>query len=143
MIKLFWNTHNQTVPGPDQSESEVARNYKWGLYHKSNSDKWIYEILKKIQFKVIEEEKEVESNDILIIVDSSVEKKVEFYNKLKLISSKIFLIHLGDESGAYDLKSVYNNCNHIWRTFCSNKYFNSNNINCLPIGYKSGTIKKM
>jgi len=142
MIKLFWNTHNQTVPGPDQSESEVARNYKWGLYHKSNSDKWIYEILKKIQFKVIEEEKEVESNDILIIVDSSVEKKVEFYNKLKLISSKIFLIHLGDESGAYDLKSVYNNCNHIWRTFCSNKYFNSNNINCLPIGYKSGTNKK-
>ena len=75
MIKLFWNTHNQIVPGPNQLESEVARNYKWVLYHKSNSDKWIYEILKKIQFKVIEEEKEVESNDILIIVDSSVEKK--------------------------------------------------------------------
>ena len=78
MIKLFWNTHNQIVPGPNQLESEVARNYKWGLYHKSNSDKWIYEILKKIQFKVIEEEKEVESNDILIIVDSVLKKKWNF-----------------------------------------------------------------
>ena len=37
--------------------------------------------------------------------------------------SKIFLFHLGDESGSYDLSPVYKNCNYIWRTFCSNKYF--------------------
>ena len=142
MIKLFWNTHNQDVPQPHQAANEVARNYKWGIYHRDNSDKWIYEILNNIQFKVIKDEKHVESNDTLIIVDSSVEKKVELYAKLKLICAKVFLIHLGDESGAYDLTFIYKNCNYVWRTFCLNKYFKSKNISCLPVGYKSGTNKK-
>jgi len=76
----------------------------------------------------------------LIIIDSSIEKKTELYTKLRLICSKIFLIHLGDESGKYDLSSIYNNCNFIWRAFCSNRYFDKEKINCLPIGYKSGVV---
>jgi len=102
MIKLFWNTHNQNKPNPNKSNKENARDKLWGLYHKDYSDKWIYEILNKIEFEVIQSEKDLESEDILIIVDSSVEKKEELYTKLELICSRMFLIHLGDESGAYD-----------------------------------------
>ena len=142
MIKLFWNTHNQVQSKTDEPNSEEAINYKWGLYHKENSDKWIYEILKKVKFEIIENQQKIENGDIVIIVDSSVEKKIDFYNKLKLITSKFFLIHLGDESGAYDLSPVYQNCTFIWRTFCSNKYFNNQKVSCIPIGYKSGTCFK-
>ena len=142
MIKLFWNTQNQIVPNSNHPQfKELSRNNIWGIYHKNNSNKWIQEVLSKIKFKTITNEKEIDSNDILIVVDSSVEKKIEFYNKLKLICSKLFLIHLGDETGSYDLSPIYQNCNHVWRAFCSNKYFNSENVSCLPIGYKSGIIK--
>ena len=75
-------------------------------------------------------------------MDSSIEEKNELYIKLKLICSKIFLFHLGDESGAYDLISIYKNCNYVWRTFCSNKYFKNNKVKCIPIGYKSGVLNK-
>jgi len=142
MIKLFWNTHNQKKTNTDQPKDKDDRDYKWGLYHKENSDKWIYEILNEIQFKLIQNEKDLESGDILIIIDSSVENKSELYTRLKLICSKIYLIHLGDESGSYDLSMIYNNFNFVWRTFCSNKYFGNKKINCLPLGYKSGTSIK-
>jgi len=142
MIKLFWNSHNQTVVNSNKSNKELAKNKIWGVYHKENSDKWIFEILNKVEFKVIESEKKLETRDILIIVDSSIENKNEFYKKLRLICSKIFLIHLGDESGLHDVLPIYDNCNYIWRSFCSNKYFINNKISCLPIGYKSGTLLK-
>ena len=96
----------------------------------------------KIQFKIIKSKNELESGDILIIVDSSVEKKDKVYTELKLICSKIFLIHLGDEAGLYDLSSIYNNCDYVWRTFCSNKYFKNSKIKCIPLGYKSGVSDK-
>ena len=100
MIKLFWNTHNEAIPISNRSnEEKVTTDYGWGIYHKNNSDKWIYDILKKTQFNIIQNEKDLESNDILIIVDSNVERKNELYTKLKLICSKLFLVHLGDESG--------------------------------------------
>ena len=70
------------------------------------------------------------------------EEKNELYIKLNAICSKIFLFHLGDESGAYDLSQIYKNCNYIWRTFCSNKYFENNRVTCIPIGYKSGVLDK-
>ena len=89
MIKLFWNTHNQK----NNPEDKEDRNLIWGEYHRDYSNKWIYEILSKIQFKSIKNEEELDNNDALIIVDSSVEKKIEFYTKLKLLCSKIFLIH--------------------------------------------------
>ena len=144
MIKLFWNTHNQRKSNSDDKKirEKEEMDFGWGLYHKKSSDKWIYEILKKIKYNIIENETNLEKEDTLIIVDSSVEKKVELYTKLKLICSKIFLLHLGDESGEYDLSTVYENCNHIWRTFCSNKYFENNKVKCIPIGYKSGVSNK-
>ena len=144
MIKLFWNTHNQRKSNSDDKKikKKEEMDYEWGLYHKTNSDKWIYEILKKVKYNIIENETNLEKEDTLIIVDSSVEKKTELYTKLKLICSKIFLLHLGDESGEYDSSTVYENCNHIWRTFCSNKYFENSKVKCIPIGYKSGVLNK-
>ena len=142
MIKLFWNTHNQITPTSKNPNNEDVHNYKWGNYHKDFSDKWIYYLLNKLQFKIIQNEKDIESEDTLIIVDSSIEKKSDFYTRLRLMCSKVFLIHLGDETGTYDLSPVYNNCNFIWKAFCTNKYFNSKKVNCLPIGYKSGVVLK-
>ena len=136
MVKLFWNTHNQTKSLTNDKKD--AMDHIWGLYHKENSNIWIHEILKEVKYKVIEDEKNIENGDILIIVDSSIEKKIQQYERLKLICSKIFLFHLGDEAGAYEASLVYENCDHIWRTFCSNRYFNNDKVKCLPIGYKSG-----
>ena len=144
MIKLFWNTHNQKKPN---SKSKKIREKEeldlgWGLYHKKSSDKWIFEILKKIKYEIIKSETNLESQDTLIIVDSSVEEKSEFYSKLNLICSKIYLFHLGDEFGFHNLSPIYDNCNYIWRSFCSSKYFNNEKVKCIPIGYKSGTLYK-
>ena len=142
MIKLFWNTHNQNKTDSNNTNTKEARDYKWGLYHKNNSDKWIYEILKKIQYKVIQNENDLEREDIIIIVDSSIEKKIELYTKLQTICSKMFLIHLGDETGIYDSSLIYNKFDFVWRGFYLNKYSNNNKVSCLPIGYKSGIFFK-
>jgi len=139
MIKLLWNTHNQ-IPSNNKTDTENTRNYKWGFYHKNSSNKWIFELLNKVNFKIIESEKKIKSKDILIIVDSSIENKAEYYSRLKLICSKIFLIHLGDEAGIKEADNVYKNCDYIWRTFCSNRYFTNNKVSCIPLGYKSGLI---
>ncbi len=144
MIKLFWNTHNlkKTITNDEDIKKEEVVEFKWGLYHKRHSDIWIYEILKKIEYKTIDNAENLKKGDIVIIVDSNPEKKIEFYNALKLVCSKIFLFHLGDESGTSDLSKIYKNCNYVWRTFCSNKYFKNNKVSCIPIGYKSGLIDK-
>jgi len=141
MIKLFWNTHNfKKQRDKEKISTKLIRDYKWGVYHKKSSDKWIYEILGKIKYKIILSEDELEQNDILIIIDSSIEEKENLYEKLNLICSKIFLFHLGDEPGIYDFSNIYNKCSNVWRTFCSNKYFKDNKVKCIPIGYKSGVI---
>ena len=144
MIKLFWNTHNQRKSNSDDKKirEKEEMDYGWGLYHKKSSNKWIYEILKKIKYNIIENETNLTEEDILVIVDSSVEEKNELYIKLNAICSKIFLFHLGDESGSYDLSSVYNNCNYVWRPFCSSRYFENKKVKCIPIGYKSGILNK-
>ena len=144
MIKLFWNTQNQKKPNSKDKKIKEKQesDYGWGQYHKKSSDKWIYDILKKIQYSVITSEKSLEKDDILIIVDSSVEEKSELYKKLNLICSKIFLFHLGDEFGFRDLSSIYNNCNYIWRPFCSSTYFKNIKVKCIPIGYKSGVLNQ-
>ena len=63
MIKLFWNTHNQnkTITDDKNVNKKEAVDYKWGIYHKKNSDIWIYEILKKIKYNNIDSEKNLES----------------------------------------------------------------------------------
>jgi len=151
MIKLFWNTHNQKNFGKEDKKIEKhiglnsedkGRDLGWGIYHKKNSNIWINEILKKVKYNIIESELHLKKDDILIIIDSSVEKKIDLYNKLKLACSKIFLFHLGDEQGPFNLTPIYNNCDFIWRTFCSNKYFQNSKVNCIPLGYKSGTLNK-
>ena len=144
MIKLFWNTQNQKKTSSENKEivEKLERDYVWGIYHQENSNLWIYEILNKIKYNIVENETSIEKDDVLIIVDSSLEEKRELYAKLKLICSKIFLFHLGDESGAYDLSQIYKNCNYVWRTFCSNKYFENSHVKCIPIGYKSGLLNK-
>ena len=144
MIKLFWNTNNQKKPNSNDKKIREKQewDFRWGQYHKKNSDKWIYEILKKIKYNIIENETNLAEEDILVIVDSSVEEKNELYIKLNAICSKIFLFHLGDESGSYDLSSVYNNCNYVWRSFCSSRYFENEKVKCIPIGYKSGILNK-
>ena len=140
MIKLFWNTHNQkkTITNDKNIEKEEALNFKWGTYHKKNSDIWIFEILKKIKYNIIQDEKDLKKEDILIIVDSNPEKKIALYTKLSLACSKILLFHLGDETGPYDLSEIYKKCYYIFRPFCSNKYFQNKKVKCIPIGYKSG-----
>ena len=87
MIKLFWNTHNQKKSNTEDKEIKEKhdRDYVWGVYHKKNSNLWIYEILKKIKYNIIEDENDLEKNDTLIIIDSSVEEKGELYIKLKLL----------------------------------------------------------
>ena len=144
MIKLFWNTQNQKKDSSKDKKilEKQKTDFLWGKYHKKSSDKWIYEILKKIKYESIEDEKDLKKDDILIIVDSSVEEKSEFYLKLKANCSKIFLFHLGDESGLHNLSAIYSNCDYIWRTFCSVRYFNNNKVKCIPVGYKSGIINK-
>ncbi len=144
MIKLFWNTHNQKKPNSADKKirKKEEQDYLWGSYHKKNSDKWIYEILNKTKYNIIDSLENLEKDDILIIIDSSVEEKNELYTRLNLICSKIFLFHLGDEFGFHNLLPVYSNCNYILRPFCSNKYFNNEKVKCIPIGYKSGVLYK-
>ena len=50
----------------------------------------IYFILEKIKFKIIESEKELESGDILLVIDSSIEKKSNLYKRLKLRKNRDF-----------------------------------------------------
>ena len=144
MIKLFWNTHNhkKTITEDREIKKKEAVDYKWGIYHKKNSNLWIYELLQKVKYEEIYNLENLKKNDVLIIVDSSPERKIEIYNKLNSVCSEIFLFHLGDESGMHDLSNVYRNCSYIWRTFCSNKYFKNSQIKCIPIGYKSGLTNK-
>ena len=47
MVKLFWNTHNQTKSLTNNKKD--AMDHIWGLYHKENSNVWIYEILKEVK----------------------------------------------------------------------------------------------
>ena len=142
MIKLLWNTQNLNIPDPNNKSYKDTVDYNWGIYHKKNSDKWIFNILEKIEFKSIENEENLESKDILIIIDSGIEKKENLYKQLKLICSRMYLIHLGDETGAYNFTSIYNNFDFVWRPFCLGQYFNNKEVNCIPLGYKTGVFLK-
>ena len=62
MIKLFWNTHNhkKTITEDKDTKKNEAIEYKWGVYHKKYSDLWIYVILKKIKYNIIDSENNLE-----------------------------------------------------------------------------------
>ncbi len=144
MIKLLWNTHNQekTNSSNEKVKKIEINNYNWGIYHKVNSNIWIYDILKNINYTTIDNENKLEDGDVLIVIDSNPEKKIKLYEKFKLICSKVYLFHLGDETGASNLSQVYDKCNYVLRTFCSNKYFKNEKVKCIPLGYKSGIVNK-
>ena len=107
MIKLFWNTHNQKKPSSTNKKirEKEELDYGWGQYHKRSSDKWVYEILKKTKYNIVNSLKDLEKDDILIIVDSSVEEKNELYTKLNLICSKLFFVQL---------KYTLSHLSHLW-----------------------------
>ena len=144
MLKLFWNTANNSSFDTNVIEIQGFK-WKgniWGEYHKNNSDKWIFYLLGKVEHNVIDSLGQLKAEDELIIVDSSIERKINFYTKLSLSCSKIFLFHLGDEIGLNQSKKIYDLCNHSWRIFCTNNYFKSDNVTCIPLGYKSGVEEK-
>ena len=146
MFKLFWNTANNSSFGEKVKETSGFewKGNIWGEYHKNNSDKWIFFLLKKVNPTIIKNLSELKEGDKLIIIDSSIERKINFYSKLNILCSKIYLFHLGDEVGLPSIKNVYDLCNYSWRIFCTNQYFDSKNVTCIPLGYKSGVneIKK-
>ena len=88
MIKLFWNTHNQQKPNSNDKKIREAQesNYGWGSYHKKSSDKWIYEILKKVEYNVIIDLSNLKKGDTLseIAEDHRTSvKKIKRWNGLR------------------------------------------------------------
>ena len=89
MIKLYWNT----------TSHDPISGFQWGKYHANNSNTWINLVLEKINKQNVQSLDQIKKDDILIIVDCDVDKKIEFYKKLRILCSKLYLINLGDESG--------------------------------------------
>jgi len=85
MIKLFWNTHNQRKSNSDDKKiiKKEEMDYGWGLYHKKNSDKWIYEILKKIEVEGISG-----GNSVKVIMNGDGELKKIYLDENLLKESK-------------------------------------------------------
>ena len=130
MKKLIWNT---------QKNSKSF----WGEYHYNASSNWIFYLLEKIKYEILEDLNQIKKSDEIIIVDSELNSKTSFYYDLSNKCSKIFLIHLGDEGGKEKTDLIYECCSHVWRTFCLGYFFNNNKVTCIPIGYKSGlTVNK-
>ena len=88
MIKLFWNTHNQIIPTSKDPNNEDVFNYKWGLYHKDYSDKWIYHLLQKIQFKIINRKEDIESEDSLMNIFA-----IFLFSRISIFSTSLFLMY--------------------------------------------------
>ena len=80
-MKLFWNSQNDNKSF-------------WGEYHYKNSKKWIFDILSEIKFTEVKGLNEVNYIEPLIIVDSEVQKKGNFYNDFFKKYKNIHLIHL-------------------------------------------------
>ena len=133
MIKLYWNT----------TSHDPISGFQWGKYHASNSDAWINLVLGKINKQNIQSLDEIKKDDILIIVDCDVDKKVEFYKKLRILCSKLYLINLGDESGQSNVIKTYDFFDHVWRSYINNHHKSINKITFLPAGYKSGIEKNI
>ena len=133
MIKLLWNTSRH------QNDSFELT---WGKYHEENSKDWIYFLLQDIDCKSISSEEEINKDDTIIIVDSGIHFKEQFYIKLNALTKRFFLFHINDEHLDKRSSPMYNYCDYVWRTCCSPKYFSSNKVKCIPPGYKSGFKQK-
>ena len=120
-MKLFWNTNNQSSSF-------------WGDYHQKNSKTWIYELLENIEFVEIDDLSKIDSNEKIIIVDSELPNKQDFYLNTFKNFKNLYLIHLGDEGGIEYNEAFYLNFKHVFRTFHLNK-FSNNSINELLSKY--------
>lgn len=129
-MNLLWNTNKEVSSF-------------WGEYHHKNSKSWIFEILENVEFEEINSLSNNENNEKLIIVDSEIPKKQNFYINLFKKFKNIYLIHLGDEGGTEYNENFYSNFKHIFRTFHLNKFDESQKITSIPIGYKTGFNKKI
>ena len=101
MIKLYWNT----------TSHDPISGFQWGKYHANNSNTWINLVLEKINKQNVQSLDQIKKDDILIIVDCDVDKKIEFYKKLRILCSKLYLINLGDESGQKNVIKNYSKGN--------------------------------
>ena len=129
-MKLIWNTH-------------IDNSSFWGEYHRLNSKMWIFDLLKNVKIEEINDLSSVKTNDSVIIVDSELYQKKNFYNKFFNEFKNIYLFHLGDEGGRVDTNFFYSNFKHIFRTFYLNSFSKKTKITCIPIGYKSGLKKNL
>ena len=134
-MKLLWNT-NKNLPTVSTNLAE-ERLIFWGNYHYENSHSWISDLLSKIQITPINNIENLNINEDIIVVDNFINTKESFYYDLSCKVNKIYLIHLGDESGSEKRDMIYSLCEHIWRSFCFQNFYNIKNISCIPIGYKS------
>ncbi len=126
-MKLIWNTNKEL-------------NSFWGEYHYNNSKKWIFELLENIEFEEIGSIRNIVPSEKIIIVDSELPRKQNFYSNLFKNHKNLFLIHLGDEGGQEYNDKFYNNFKHIFRPFFLKKFKTNKKITFIPLGYKTGKI---
>ena len=138
-MKLLWNTNKNLPKNPVNLAEE--RSIFWGNYHFDNSP-WILNLLSKLKIEMIDDMKNLEQNESLIIVDDNIEIKDSFYFDLSTKAKKIYLIHLGDEGGTDKKDLIYSLCEHVWRTFSLPMFDDYKNVTSIPIGYKSAPLKK-
>ena len=136
-MKLLWNT-NRNLPPTVTSIIDERLNF-WGNYHYKNSYPWILDLLSKIKIEPINNLKNLNINEDIIVVDNAISSKESFYFDLSGKANQIYLIHLGDEAGSEKNDIIYSLCKHVWRTFCFPNIKNNKNVSCIPIGYKSLT----
>ena len=134
MIKLLWNTSRH---------QDDAFELTWGKYHEESSKDWIFFLLQDVKYTLINDEKELNKEDILIIVDSGIHFKEHFYQTVKKQAKKIFLFHINDEHLDKRTKPIYEYFDYIWRTCCSPAYFLNDKVKCIPPGFKSGFKQKL
>ena len=94
------------------------------------------------KYTTINNEKEVNKGDTVIVIDSGIHFKEHFYKTLKTLTKNFFLFHINDEHLDKRSGPIYEYFDYVWRTCCSPKYFSSKKVKCIPPGYKSGFEQK-
>ncbi len=78
MIKLLWNTHKQNKYNPKEHDEKDLADYNWGIYHKKNSDQWIFNILSKVRFELISSERDLKRGIYLYLLILALRKRVNY-----------------------------------------------------------------
>ena len=123
MIKVFWNINK-------------VYNSWWGEYFLNHKD-WINLMIKDLNYKLIDQLENINSDDLVLIIDCDISKKVEFYSNLKKKIKKIYLFHLGDEASTDLNSNVYEKFEFVWKNYFNNKFKSVKNCAFFPLGFKS------